>query len=78
MKHLKSYKLFESLETEVNFDKIVEIISTECSDFLEILEKWKIKGVFRGVSSAYLSDPIVDGLWKKLHKKIENLETLIQ
>lgn len=69
MKYLKSYKLFETLETEMNFDKIVEILSTECSDFLDLLEKWKIKGVFRGVSSAYLSDPIVDGLWKKITQK---------
>jgi len=69
VKYLKSYKLFETLETEMNFDKIVEILSTECSDFLDLLEKWKIKGVFRGVSSAYLSDPIVDGLWKKITQK---------
>ena len=69
MKHLKSYKLFESLDSEMNFDKIVETLSTECSEFLDILEKYKIKGVFRGISSAYLSNPIVDGFWKKIPQK---------
>ena len=69
MKHIKTYKLFESFNVDVNFDKIVEILSTECSEFLEILEKWKIKGVFRGISSAYLSNPIVDGFWKKITQK---------
>lgn len=69
MKHLKTYMLFESIESEVNFDKIVDVLSNECSDFLELLEKWKIKGVFRGISSAYLSNPIVDGFWKKIPQK---------
>jgi len=31
MKYLNSYKLFESLESEMNFDKIVDILSSECS-----------------------------------------------
>lgn len=69
MKHLKTYSLFESIESELNFDKIVDVLSNECSDFLELLEKWKIKGVFRGISSAYLSNPIVDGFWKKIPQK---------
>ena len=69
MKHLKTYRLFESIEFEVNFDKIVDVLSNECSDFLDLLEKWKIKGVFRGISSAYLSNPIVDGFWKKTTQK---------
>ena len=68
MKHLKSYKLFESLETEMNFDKIVEILSTECSEFLDLLEEKNIKGLYRG---ATIHDtPIVDGFWKM--KPFEN------
>jgi hypothetical protein len=68
MKHLKSYKLFESLETEMNFDKIVEILSTECSEFLDLLEEKDIKGLYRG---ATIHDtPIVDGFWKM--KPFEN------
>ncbi len=62
MKHIKSYKLFENLETEMNFDKIVEILSTECSEFLDLLEEKNIKGLYRG---AIIHDtPIVDGFWK--------------
>jgi hypothetical protein len=68
MKHLKSYKLFENLETEMNFDKIVEILSTECSEFLDLLEEKNIKGLYRG---ATIHDtPIVDGFWK--FKPFEN------
>ena len=43
MKHLKSYKLFESIESEINFDKVVEVLSTECSEFLDLLEKLNIE-----------------------------------
>jgi hypothetical protein len=68
MKHLKSYKLFENLETEMNFDKIIEILSTECSEFLTLLEEKNIKGIYRG---ATIHDtPIVDGFWK--FKPFEN------
>jgi hypothetical protein len=68
MKHIKSYKLFESLESEMNFDKIVEILSTECSEFLTLLEEKNIKGLYRG---ATIHDtPIVDGFWK--FKPFEN------
>jgi hypothetical protein len=68
MKHLKSYKLFENLETEMNFDKIVETLSTECSEFLDLLEEKNIKGLYRG---ATIHDtPIVDGFWK--FKPFEN------
>jgi hypothetical protein len=75
MKHLKLYnvfketKLFESLESEMNFDKIVDILSTECSEFLELLEEKNIKGLYRGMSSAYLKNPIVDGFWKVIAPK---------
>jgi len=72
MRHIKSYtlferfskesKVFESLELEMNFDKIVEILSTECSEFLDLLEEKNIKGLYRG---ATIHDtPIVDGFWK--------------
>ena len=68
MRYIKSYKLFENLETEINFDKIVEILSTECSEFLELLEEKNIKGLYRG---ATIHDtPIVDGFWKM--KPFEN------
>ncbi len=68
MKHLKSYKLFENLETEMNFDKIVEVLSTECSEFLDLLEEKNIKGLYRG---ATIHDtPIVEGFWKM--KPFEN------
>jgi hypothetical protein len=68
MKHIKTYKLFENLETEMNFDKIVEILSTECSEFLDLLEEKNIKGLYRG---ATIHDtPIVDGFWKM--KPFEN------
>ena len=63
MKHLKSYKLFESLESEMNFDKIVETLSTECSEFLEILEKFNIEGVFRG-HKIWDEGNITKGFWK--------------
>jgi hypothetical protein len=63
MKHLKSYKLFENLETEMNFDKIVETLSTECSEFLEILEKFNIEGVFRG-HKIWDEGNITKGFWK--------------
>ena len=43
MKHLQTYKLFESIDTEINFDKIVEVLSTECSEFLDLLEKLNIE-----------------------------------
>ena len=68
MKHLKTYKLFENLETEMNFDKIVEILSTECSEFLDLLEEKNIKGLYRG--STIHETPIVDGFWK--FKPFEN------
>jgi hypothetical protein len=68
MKHLKSYKLFENLETEMNFDKIVEILSTECSEFLDLLEEKNIKGLYRGATIH--ETPIVDGFWKM--KPFEN------
>ncbi len=68
MRYLQTYKLFESLETEMNFDKIVNILSTECSDFLDLLEEKDIKGLYRG---ATIHDtPIVDGFWKM--KPFEN------
>jgi hypothetical protein len=68
MRYIKSYKLFESLETEMNFDKIVEVLSTECSEFLDLLEEKNIKGLYRG---ATIHDtPIVDGFWKM--KPFEN------
>lgn len=72
MKHLKTYtlyervsketKLFESIDTEINFDKVVEVLSTECSEFLEILEKWNIEGVFRG-HKIWDEGNIVKGFW---------------
>lgn len=62
MKHLKPYKLFESLETEMIFDKIIEVLSTECSEFLDLLKDKNIKGLYRG---ATIHDtPIIDGFWK--------------
>jgi len=68
MKHIKTYKLFENLETEMDFDKIVEILSTECSEFLDLLDEKDIKGLYRG---ATIHDtPIVDGFWKM--KPFEN------
>jgi len=68
MKHLKSYKLFESLETEMNFDKIVDILSSECSEFLDLLKEKNIKGLYRGATIH--ETPIVDGFWK--FKPFEN------
>ena len=62
MKHIKSYNLFENLETEMNFDKIVEVLSTECSEFLTLLKEKNIKGLYRG---ATIHDtPTIDGFWK--------------
>jgi hypothetical protein len=43
MKHLQTYKLFESIDSEINFDKVVEVLSTECSEFLDLLEKLNIE-----------------------------------
>lgn len=63
MKHLKTYKVFESIESEINFDKIVEVLSTECSEFLDILEQFNIEGVFRG-HKIWDEGNIVDGFWK--------------
>jgi len=78
MKHLKTYtlyervsketKLFESIDNEINFDKIVEVLSTECSEFLDLLEKWNIEGIYRG--APIHETPIVDGFWK--FKPFEN------
>jgi hypothetical protein len=52
----------------MNFDKIVEILSTECSEFLDLLEEKNIKGLYRG---ATIHDtPIVDSFWK--FKPFEN------
>lgn len=63
MKHLKTYKLFESIDTEINFDKIVEILSTECSEFLELLEEFRIEGLYRG-HKLWDGGNIVEGFWK--------------
>jgi hypothetical protein len=63
VKHLKTYKVFESIESEINFDKIVEVLSTECSEFLDILEQFNIEGVFRG-HKIWDEGNIVDGFWK--------------
>lgn len=73
MKHLKTYtlyervsketKLFESIDNEINFDKVVEVLSNECSEFLELLEKWNIEGVFRGHKMCEDGD-ISNGFWK--------------
>lgn len=63
MKHLKSYKIFESIDSEINFDKIVEVLSTECSEFLELLEKWSIEGIYRG-HKLWDKGNVVDGFWK--------------
>ena len=63
MKHLKSYKLFESIETEINFDKIVEVLSTECSEFIGLLKKWNIEGIYRG-HKMWEDGNITDGFWK--------------
>lgn len=63
MKHLKTYKLFESIETEINFDKVVEILSTECSEFLDILKQFNIKGLFRG-HKIWDEGNITKGFWK--------------
>jgi hypothetical protein len=63
MKHLKTYKLFESIETEINFDKVVEILSTECSEFLDILKQFNINGLFRG-HKIWDEGNITKGFWK--------------
>ena len=63
MKHLKTYKIFESIDTEINFDKIVEVLSTECSEFLEILKTFNIEGLYRG-HKLWDDGNIVKGFWK--------------
>lgn len=63
MKHLKTYKVFESIETEINFDKVVEVLSTECSEFLDILKQFNIKGVYRG-HKIWDEGNITKGFWK--------------
>ena len=63
MKHLKSYKVFESIDTEINFDKIVEVLSTECSEFLDILEQFNIEGLYRG-HKIWNEGNIAKGFWK--------------
>ena len=63
MKHLQTYKVFESIDSEINFDKVVEVLSTECSEFLDILEKFNIEGVFRG-HKIWDEGNIVKGFWK--------------
>jgi hypothetical protein len=68
VRYLQTYKIFERLETEMNFDMIVEVLSTECSEFLYLLKEKNIKGLYRG---ATIHDtPIVDGFWKM--KPFEN------
>ena len=67
MKHIKPYKLFES-DSITDFDKIIEVLSTECSEFLELLKEKNIKGLYRGATIH--ETPIVDGFWKM--KPFEN------
>ena len=85
MKYLKSYKLFESIDSEVNFDnfniissevkegilyndkskwlEIVDVLSTECSEFIGLLKKWNIEGIYRGQKMREDGN-ITDGFWK--------------
>lgn len=67
MKHIKPYKLFES-DSNTDFDKIIEVLSTECSEFLDLLKEKNIKGLYRGATIH--ETPIVDGFWKM--KPFEN------
>ena len=62
MKHLKKFNIFESLESEMNFDKISEILSNDCTQFLDLLQEKNIKGLYRGATIH--ETPIVDGFWK--------------
>ena len=61
MKHIKPYKLFED-NSKTDFDKIIEVLSAECSEFLELLKEKNIKGLYRGATIH--ETPIVDGFWK--------------
>ena len=80
MKYLQSYKLFESGKIDVNFDKIIEVLLTECSEFIKLLQKWNIEGLYRGqkntksnrlpIFSSLRSREIVNGFYKM--KPFEN------
>jgi hypothetical protein len=63
MRYLQTYKVFESIDSEVNFDKIVEVLSTECSEFIGLLKKWNIEGIYRG-QKMWEDGNITDGFWK--------------
>lgn len=63
MKHLKKYTLFKESTTD-NFDKIIDILSSDCSEFLELLKQKNIKGIYRGAK--IYDETIVDGLWEKI------------
>ena len=80
MKYLNSYRLFELNKTDVNFDKITEVLLTECSEFIKLLQKWNIEGLYRGqrntksnrlpIFSSLRTREIFDGFYKM--KPFEN------
>jgi hypothetical protein len=59
---IKSFQLFENKDDD-NFTKIIDILESDCSQFLSLLKKWRISGVYRGVPSHYFGKPILDGFW---------------
>lgn len=76
MIYLKNYKLFET-QSEIKFDKIINILESDCGEFLNLLRENKISSLYRGfLTSAETfrnkmgyKGPgnqlnILDGVWK--------------
>jgi hypothetical protein len=74
--YLKNYKLFET-QSEIKFDKIINILESDCGEFLNLLRENKISSLYRGfLTSAETfrnkmgyKGPgnqlnILDGVWK--------------
>lgn len=76
MIYLKNYKLFET-QSEIKFDKIIDILESDCGEFLNLLRENKISSLYRGfLTSAETfrnkmgykgsgnQSNILDGVWK--------------
>lgn len=76
MIYLKNYKLFET-QSEIKFDKIINILESDCGEFLNLLRENNISSLYRGfLTSAETfrnkmgykgsgnQSNILDGVWK--------------
>jgi hypothetical protein len=74
--YLKNYKLFET-QSEIKFDKIINILESDCGEFLNLLRENNISSLYRGfLTSAETfrnkmgykgsgnQSNILDGVWK--------------